>query len=115
MRAALLSSVALCVAMGSARAQDATAGDIRKGHDLASTVCAICHVGAPDQAHKPLMNPPAPSFESIAQRKDINADSLRKFITTTHRGLDSPVGMPNPDLMDFQVKDVVAYILSLRK
>ncbi len=79
------------------------------------TVCGNCHVAAPDQAHKPILNPPAPSFESIAQRADISADSLENFITTTHRGLDNPNGMPNLSLVDYQVKEVVAYILSLRK
>jgi hypothetical protein len=32
-----------------------------------------------------------------------------------HQGLDSPNGMPNPNLADFQIKQIVAYILSLRK
>jgi hypothetical protein len=34
---------------------------------------------------------------------------------TTHRGLDNPLGMPNPDLMDYQIKEIVAYFLSLYK
>jgi cytochrome c1 len=63
----------------------------------------------------PILDPPAPSFESIAQRTDIGAEWLEEFITTTHRGLDSPKGMPNPSLVDYQVKEVVAYLLSLRK
>jgi len=116
MRAAVISTIVFFVAVYAAGAQGVgTADDVRKGHDLAITICAICHVGGPDQAHEPIMKPPAPSFESIAQFKDVSADSLEKFITTTHRGLDRPAGMPNPDLMDFQVKELVAYILSLRK
>lgn len=110
--AAIMSCIAACSAFGQT---STTPDDVRKGHDLAVTVCAICHVGAPDQAAKPLMKPPAPSFESIAQRKGIDADSLQKFMNTTHRGLDNPLGMPNPELMDYQVKQLVAYILSLRK
>ena len=43
------------------------------------------------------------------------ADWLENFITTTHRGLDNPSGMPNPSLLDYQVKQVTAYLLSLRK
>jgi len=35
-------------------------------------------------------------------------------MTTTHRGLDNPKGMPNPELMDFQIKEIVAYFLSLQ-
>jgi len=89
--------------------------DLRKGHQLATMVCAFCHVAAPDQARMPILEPPAPSFESIAQRTDISADWLEKFISTTHRGLDNPRGMPNPSLLDHQVKQVAAYLLSLRK
>lgn len=101
--------------LASALAQPDTNEDIQKGHQLAATICAICHVAAPDQAYKPIMKPPAPSFESIARRKDTNADSLRLFMTTTHQGLDVPRGMPNPELMDYQIREITAYILSLRK
>ncbi len=97
--------VALWIGVCSAWGQVATsADDLRKGHELAIMVCAFCHVAAPDQAHKPILNPAAPSFESIAQRTDISADWLENFVTTTHRGLDNPSGMPNPSLMDYQVK-----------
>lgn len=116
MRLTWICLVALCIVTCSAWGQVGnTADDVRKGHDLAVTVCATCHVAAPDQIYEPMMKPPAPSFQSIAERKDINANSLQKFMSTTHRGLDHPLGMPNPELMDYQMKQVVAYILSLRK
>jgi mono/diheme cytochrome c family protein len=92
-----------------------TADDVREGHFLAITLCSTCHVAGADQPEEPIMQPPAPSFESIAQRKDVNAASLQNFINTTHRGLDNPKGMPNPSLPDYEVKPVVSYILSLRK
>ena len=108
--------VALWIGICSASGQETTsADDLRKGHQLAIMVCAFCHVAAPDQARMPILDPPAPSFESIAQRTDISADWLEKFISTTHRGLDNPSGMPNPSLLDYQVKQVAAYLLSLRK
>jgi len=113
MRIGSFAFVAVCLATSSAFAQPAD--DVRKGHDLAAIVCANCHVAAADQRFKPILNPPAPSFESIAQRPDTSAESLEKFMTTTHRGLDNPAGMPNPYLMDYQLKQAVAYILSLRK
>jgi cytochrome c1 len=92
-----------------------TADYVRTGHFLAITLCSSCHVAGADQPHEPIMQPPAPSFESIAQRKDVNAASLQLFMNTTHRGLDNPKGMPNPSLPDYEVKVVVSYILSLRK
>lgn len=104
------------IAMCSASGQESnSAEDLRQGHQLAAMLCGNCHVAAPDQPFMPDSNPTAPSFESIAQRKDINADSLKAFLTATHRGLDSPKGMPYPYLADYQVKQVIAYLLSLRK
>jgi mono/diheme cytochrome c family protein len=116
MRIASTWFVVFWMAVGLAWGQEGnTADDVRKGHQLAAMLCGMCHVAAPDQPFMPTSNPPAPSFESITQRKDINATSLQTFITTTHRGLDSPKGMPYPYLADYQVKQVVAYLLSLRK
>jgi len=103
--------------VGPTWSQDATLNtdDVQKGHFLASTICAICHVAAPDQPHQPIMRPPAPSFASIARKKTFDAESLTHFIKTTHRGLDNLQGMPNPDLMDYQIKQIVAYFLTLYK
>lgn len=101
-----------CTAWGQAVS---AADDVPKGRHLAIMLCTTCHIAAPDQPYQPTLDPPAPSFKSIAQRADINADSLQHFLTTTHDGLDNAKGMPNPNLADFQVKAIVAYILSLRK
>lgn len=92
-----------------------TSDDVRKGHHLALMLCTTCHIVAPDQPYDPTLDPPAPSFASIAQRTNINANSLKYFLRTTHQGLDNRKGMPNPGLADFQVKAIVAYLLSLQK
>ena len=42
-------------------------------------------------------------------------DALKTFLQTTHRDVKEPKGMSNPQLMDFQIKAVAAYVLSLRK
>jgi len=89
--------------------------DIRQGHQLAAMLCAQCHLAAADQRFMPDLNPPAPPFAAIAQRPDLSADWLKTYLDTTHRGLDSPKGMPNPYLADYQVRQVTAYLLSLRK
>jgi mono/diheme cytochrome c family protein len=107
--------VAFCVAGGSARAQDAGTDDVQQDHRLATLVCSACHVAAPDQPFEPILRPPAPSFESIAQRASITNDSVQTFLTTTHRDIGNPRGMPNPQLLDYQVKQLAAYLLSLRK
>jgi len=114
----LAMTIIICWLVGPALAQQAQtpdADDVQKGHRLAVTLCGVCHVAAPDQRFAPELVSPAPSFASIVRRKEFNADSLMHFMTTTHRGLDNPAGMPNPELMDYQIKEIVAYMASLRK
>jgi mono/diheme cytochrome c family protein len=108
---------AIGAAFPPALAQDgnSTPTDVSAGHNLAIKVCAVCHLAAPDQRAQPMLKPPAPPFAQIMQRSDVTAGSLRAFLTTTHRGLDEPNGMPNPSLADFQVKQAIAYLMSLRK
>ena len=89
------------------------ADDVTQGHHLASELCSICHVATPDQATMPIRHPPAPPFAKILQRKDITAGWLTNFLKTTHRGLDEPKGIPNPDLADFRIKQIVAYLMSV--
>lgn len=108
--------VALWIGTGLAWAQQVSPpSDLYQGHLLAALYCGNCHLAAPDQPYPPDRRSHAPSFESIAQREDINAQSLRTFLTTTHRGLDNPKGMPSPHLVDYQINQITAYILSLRK
>jgi hypothetical protein len=106
--------LAFCVVGGSARAQDAGTDDVQQGHRLATLVCSAYHVAAADQPFEPILRPPAPSFESIAQRGSITSDSVQAFLTATHRDIGNPQGMPNPQLLDYQVKQLAAYLLSLR-
>ena len=116
MRTASAGILALCLAASSAWSQQSnTADDVSQGHHLAVEICAFCHLAAPDQRAQPILHPPAPPFAVIMQRKDISAQSLTDFMKQTHRGLDEPNGMPNPNLADYQIKQVVAYLLSLQK
>lgn len=101
---------------GLAWSQDAVnSEDIRQGHRLASELCSICHVATPDQATLPIQHPPAPPFATILQRKDLTAEWLTNFLNTTHRGLDEPNGMPNPHLADYQIKQIVTYLMSVHQ
>jgi Zinc-binding dehydrogenase len=74
--------------------------DVRAGRRVAFLVCYACHVVAPDQHDAPTLTPPAPSFESIAQRPNISAESLQRFLATTHRDASNPRAMPNPALIE---------------
>ena len=88
--------------------------NVQKGRHIAEVVCWTCHVVAQNQEFAPILQPPAPTFASIARRSNITADYLRMFIATTHRDISKPQGMPNPQLLDFQIEQVVAYIMTLR-
>jgi mono/diheme cytochrome c family protein len=106
--------VPVIMALASAAAA-APAGEVRAGKELALQVCAYCHVVGADQPVPPTLSQPTPSFQDVANRPATNARSLRRFITTTHwDARTSPMTMPNPMLMDEDVNQVVAYILSLR-
>jgi mono/diheme cytochrome c family protein len=112
----LLATLSIVAMACPARAQMVNSADTaRRGHDLAAVACANCHQVAVDQRAVPVLASPAPSFDSIAQRPDVGADVLEQFITSTRRNVDHPDDMPNPYLLEYQVQQVVTYILSLRK
>jgi mono/diheme cytochrome c family protein len=62
----------------------------------------------------PILHPPAPAFDKIAQRKEMTVETLRKFLLTTHRDVNAPNGMSNPQLTQSQIDQLAAYISSLR-
>lgn len=82
---------------------------VTSGHAFALQVCSACHRVARDQSSKPILKPPAPSFPAIAQRPTTTEPFLRQFLSTPHGK------MPNPELANFQIDEVVAYLLSLKR
>lgn len=87
---------------------------IASGRAFALKVCWVCHVVAKDQTELPVLSKPAPSFLDIAQRPDLTAEALRKFLSTHNETMGKGGQMPNPRLVDYQIDEVVAYIVSLR-
>jgi mono/diheme cytochrome c family protein len=112
---ALAALCALGIASPASAQMVNSAATVRKGQDLAAIACATCHKVAGDRRTAPILPTPAPSFDTIAQRPDIDAGILENFITTTGRNAEHPSAMPNPYLLDYQVQQIVTYILSLRK
>ena len=82
---------------------------------MALLICGKCHIVSRDQFIEPILHPPATSFETIAQRNTMTADSIRIFLTTTHRDISNPKGMPRLQLVEDQIERVTAYLLSLQK
>jgi mono/diheme cytochrome c family protein len=85
-----------------------------KGRAFALLVCSACHVVAPDQPFAPILRNPGPAFQMIADKPTTTAASLRVFLSTTHTTMSTPNSMPNPQLADYQINEVISYILSLR-
>jgi len=107
---------ALLIALApAARAQQPShEEDVAAGHKLALTVCSACHVVEANQDMEPVLRPPAPTFASIANRPAETEEAVRTFLVSTHGTLANSKNMPNPMLMDFQVRQAAAYLMSLR-
>ncbi|HML13530.1 MAG TPA: cytochrome c [Xanthobacteraceae bacterium] len=103
-------------AAGGAGAQPPSQEDVAAGRVLALKFCTPCHVVAKDQEFAPIFKgPPKPGdFDQIAARRDTSAESLRRFLATTHSTMTLPVHMPNPELTEDETTKIVAFILSLR-
>ncbi|MCA1456058.1 cytochrome c [Bradyrhizobium sp. BRP22] len=106
MRVFIISSLFGALAAGTA-VQAQHIGDIRQGRQLALGVCASCHAVRAGQPQSPLAT--APSFEKIANTPGMTAAALN-FWLTAH----AHPTMPLLILSSQQVRDVSAYILSLR-
>jgi hypothetical protein len=78
-------------------------------------LAAVGIVVLPISPNEPILQPPAPAFQMIAQRSGTSIESVQTFLKTTDRDIAHPDSMPNPELLDFQIKDVATYLLSLRK
>jgi mono/diheme cytochrome c family protein len=84
----------------------ALAQDIGNGELIAKTWCAGCHaVESPRLGGKNVI----PSFMTIAEMNTTTNASLIVFLSTPH------ARMPNYNLTRDEIRDVSAYILSLRK
>jgi mono/diheme cytochrome c family protein len=102
MRPSLAALVALFVFTGSV---STFAADAVRGEQLARRWCATCHVVAADQRQA---NADAPSFATIANRRDFDARRLAFLLLSPH-----PV-MPELALRRSEAEDIVAYIGKLR-
>jgi mono/diheme cytochrome c family protein len=80
------------------------AGDPQAGFEYAHTYCATCH--GISEERSPL--PEATRFRSVADRPGITATALQVWMQTSH-----PT-MPNIIVAPKDMRNVIAYILSLK-
>lgn len=102
-RALILAGV-IGVLAGTVRAQEA--GDPRSGHSVALRTCGGCHAVEKGQSRS--ADPRAPPFDAIAGVPGMTAAALSSSLHTSHRAMPDLI-LPAEDL-----RDVVAYILSLQ-
>ena len=90
-------------------------GNVQAGRAFALLACTGCHVVAPDQPFKPVYQGPPnpPDFKDVANQPGMTADSLRHYLETLP-AVPQKGRMPNLELSDDELRDVVAFILSLR-
>ena len=103
MKAAFVIAVALLAPAGAA-AQDA---DVGAGAAYAEQVCAACHAVLPHENLSPL--PQAPTFQSVADTPGMTELALTVWLQSSH-----PT-MPNIILTPDELRNVVAYIRSLKR
>ena len=101
----ILGGLAATCIVPSAIAQQA--GDPARGHTYAAMICAACHAVEPGVAGSP--NGQAPSFASVANSSGITPLALTAFFQSPHPS------MPNLIVPAQDARDLIAYILSLKR
>ncbi len=82
------------------------AQDVEIGRQTAAKWCSGCHQIDPQS---PVSNDTVPSFASIARMSSTTEMSLAAFLSTSHNR------MPDFSLTRTEIRDVSAYILSLKQ
>ena len=100
-RTGLVGVLFVCMAAGAALALE----DPVNGKRLAGQWCSQCHLVTQDQTQAV---PAAPTFMSIAKRREAELEQLETFLADPH-----PI-MPNMSLSRQEITDLVAYIRSFK-
>ncbi len=105
---------AACCLIAAARAEEKANDKTAAGRTLALEVCAACHVVAKEQSFQPILQPPAPNFKALVRRPALSETFLRHFLSSPHGSMGEKGGMPNPRLADYQIDEIVTYLMSLK-
>ena len=98
-----VTSLAFLAAISHVQAQEI--GDRQKGLALARSVCSECHAIGREQDS----SPNAPTFAELANTPGMTTTALYAALTTKH------ANMPNLILGAERIRDVSAYIVSLKE
>lgn len=100
-----LAILALCLLGSGPAAAQMGLADARRGQELSARLCSGCHSVFPGSA---TVNADVPTFAAIAGRPETTAERLAGRIIVPHPP------MPNVQLTVAEMRDIIAYILSLR-
>jgi mono/diheme cytochrome c family protein len=92
--------------VGAAPGNTQSVGDAAKGRAFVQQICSECH--NIDKGQRPSPNGLAPNFETVARTPGLTAIALTAALRTSHRT------MPNIIIPDDDLRNVVAYVLSLQ-
>jgi len=106
MRSVLWLAAGLILASAPCAAQNGIA-DPARGRELAQRLCSNCHVIAPGGSGAPRLD--VPSFTAIANTPAVTPEHLAGAIVIPHPE------MPDTSLTRDEIRDVIAYIMSLRE
>ncbi len=98
--------LAAVMSLGFAHAALAQEGDVAAGEAYAKQVCAACHAVLANQEISPLAQ--APAFQKVANTPGMTEMALSVWLQSSH-----PT-MPNIILKPDDLRNVVAYIVSLK-
>ena len=113
-RISALATLLLAGLASSAQAETPNADQVAAGRKFASRVCGACHVVMQQRDELPVLAPPGPSFAVLAQRPLLTEQVLREFLGSNHRSMGPHEAMPNPRLADYQIDEIVAFVMSLK-
>jgi len=115
---AVLAAVAACnafMATGICAQKKPVDGSAAAGRDLALQACTGCHVVASDQPYPPIYKGKGHphEFKEIANRPNVSAAWLHHYLASLPV-IPKTGQMANPDLNEEQLRDVSAFIMTLR-
>ena len=107
-----LAALIVVASAATALAQQAAPGDPVKGRQYAASFCADCHsldLPSPSGANTPNQTGKAPPFAAIAATSGMTEIALNAFFRQPHPSMPTLLVPPT------EMRDVIAYILSLKR
>jgi len=112
--AALVTLMLLAGLASPAWAETPSSEQVAAGRKFAQRVCGACHVVTQQREELPVLASPGPSFAVLAQRPLLTEQALRELLGANHRNFGPHEAMPNPRLADYQIDEIVAFMMSLK-